>query len=234
MMNSTSFPGSGAALESQMGDINNVRALLASYLSNRKKEAIQLLNVNGVKLLPIATDKAVQLAFLQGIKDNEAFRNQVSQILTGYVQGMPNTPIVSGKVKNKQYLNTVDEPWLGDYQTTSTTTTTPAPTTSTTSGGFWGSLKNIFTPDVIGAGIKTGLNALNTKIAADANSSSAQQALQAQQNELAILAAQQKLKETQSAGGMPTWLKVTLAGAGILTAIVVVVVIVKKSGKKAA
>lgn len=243
---SNTFPAPGATLENQMANENNMNHLIALYLKNRKKEVIKLLSVNGISLPPLASDKAVAIAFLKANKDNETFRNQASQLLSMYVQSMPDNTIKT-YVTGKKYHNTigVDEeyidptqPWLGTIpintgSSGATTNTASSNSGSSSSGGgFWSSLKNVFTPDVLATGIKTGLNALNTSITSKANQTSEQNALEAQQKQLELLQAQIQLKQTPSASSpFPTWLKVTLgiAGAGVM--VTVIVVLIRKKGK---
>jgi hypothetical protein len=226
MNNTDSFPGTGDAVEQKIADPNNVRALLASFLANRKKDAIRLLQVNGVSILPVASDKAVQKAYLKGITQSEAFRSHLTQLLTDYTHSLPADNSMQGFVVNKQYQNLFD---ASDVAGTGTTTST-TPTTTNSGGGFWGSLKSIFTPDVIGAGIKTGLNAINTKITSDANQSSANAALEAERLRLAQIQAEQQLKATPNAAGsgMPKWLMISLGVLGAAALITGIVYMVKK------
>jgi hypothetical protein len=96
-----------------------------------------------------------------------------------------------------------------------------APSSNTSSadsgGGFWSSLGSIFTPQVIGGAINTGLNAYSSSLTAKAQQTTAQDTIAAEQLRLQQLQAEQQLAAQQSTAkkGMPAWGWVAI-GVGVL------------------
>lgn len=217
----TSFPGTGPAFDHRISDVENVRDLLGAFLNNNQAEAIRLLQINGIDISKSASTKTVYTAFLKGLKDNEPFRNQVSQILASRV------------VKNQ--MGFIAQPMLNLFGEEEVQSMQPAaqPAGKEDSGSFWSSLGKVFSPDLIQAGIKTGLNSISTSMQAKANSSSEQNALELERLRLQQIQAQTEANKAKGASeGFPTWGKVVLGIVGVGALVTIVVVIVRK--KKAA
>lgn len=225
---SNAFPGTGPSLENKMSNPDNVRMLMAEFLSNNKEAVLRLFKVHGISTPIINTDAAVRVAFLKAIKDSGAFREDASRLLAASVHSSGSSNFIQ---QPGGYFNVAeDQPWLGDMNPALTTTTsTTSSTTSTTqkSGSFWSSLGQIFTPDVIKKGINTGLDALNAKMQADANKVGEQNAIAYEAEKTRQLQAQLDLERQKQmkTPGMPAWAWITISVVvvgGIVTGVVLV------------
>ncbi len=221
--------------QSGMSNPENVSRLLAGYLTEKKDEAANLLRVNGISVNALSTQSDIRLAYLKAIKDSDQFRSSASTALTKFVQSITdksnfvdnlgfcfvdNVDTRTGVdnlsfVNNDDHLNTIGiAPTTINPNYASGVTSTTAPSTTTTKTGFWSSLGNIFTPEVIQTGVKTGLGALSTKLQSDANASSEANALRLEELRLQQMQAQAEINKTSPASKMSTGAKVAI-GVGV-------------------
>lgn len=225
---------------------DTMRDLLVGFFRDSKDQAIALLQRNGVAISNSAPMKAVRLAWLKAIKDSESFRDQAATTLTTYV-GKFTRP---GNVSNFVEGSTINPVYFNDVTALTPTSVAPltitAPTdisgggsgggsssdTSTgdssdsSGGGFWSSLGSIFTPSVIQAGIKTGLQAVSTNMTAQANQTSEKNALQIEQARLAQAQVQQQTAATSH--GLSTGAIIGIVAGSLLVITLVIVIVVRK------
>lgn len=229
-------------LQNAISHIDNTRVLVASFLKDKKSDAVALLNLNGVKINNFAPLSQVTTAFLTAIKDSDSFRKQVSQSLTNYIQSPTGTKSFNGIGFQNSNFNGVGFSNgngagyynLFDAEEAAATTTGATPTTKPASSGgsFWDGLGKIFTPDVIKNGINTGLGALGTSIQSNANNTSQQNAIELERIRLAqIQAAGAAGVGAGAKPGLSTGWKVAIgigAGAIFIFCIVMAVKVYKK------
>lgn len=208
---STAFPGTGPSLENKMSDPENVRLLMAEFLSNNKDAAIRLLKVHGVDMPMFTTGGALRVAFIKAIKDSGSFRADAARLMAASVGSNQQANFIK---QPAGYFNTVDtEPWLGGEPPASTTTPTTTTTTTQKSGGFWSSLGSIFTPELITKGINTGLDTLSAKAQADANKVGEENALRYEAEKTRQLQTQLEIEQAKAGKkpGMPAWAWITIS-----------------------
>jgi hypothetical protein len=256
MNTETGFKGT-PQLHDKIADINVTRQLLAQYLKTNKAGAVTLLNLNGVKIDKTASLNTVTAAFLKAIYASDSFRTQASQAMSNYALSLKKSFTGGKYHNaTDEYGNYYDEnsstgpdyldpsqPWLGvalgggsgstssssssSSGSSSSSSGSSSSGSSSSSGGFWSSLGNIFSKDVIQSGIKTGLGALSTSISSSATNSSNAAALKLEQTKLAELQAANNLKNTPGAStGLSTGWKIAIGVgvAAILTTMIVLVV----------
>lgn len=203
---------------------DQIRRLVAE-LMNRKPDMVYLLNQSGIAVSKDTPLPDVQRKYLTAIKDNARFRQNTASYMADMVKGQKMS-----FADNNEYLNDIGSA-LGINQinpnaAASTYNQVAAPASSSTSstgssgGGFGSWLGSIFTPQVIGSAINTGLNAYSNNLNAKAQQATAQDTIAAEQLKLQQLQAEQALAAQQAAvnHGMPTWawLAIGLSAMGIV------------------
>lgn len=230
-------------LDHQISDVNNVSLLLAHYLKKDEEGAVKLLKVYGVSISPLSSSRQIRFAFLKAIKENEQFRMDVAKILASRVPSkgqkpahqFVNQPAASADFINQPaFQNLFGAEDVGG--TTTSTGTTSSTGTSSGGGGFWDTLGNIFSKEVIQKGINTGLDALSAKMQADANKTTEQNALALEEERLKQLQTQLEIEKARAnkppGSSMPTWAKWAIGGGVGLIVIIGVVALTRR--KKAA
>lgn len=233
---SNAFPGMGPSLENQMSNVDNVRMLMAEFLHNNKDAVIRLMEVHGIKKPLIETPGAIRVGFLKAIKDSSDFREDASRLLASSVSNSGQKNFI--QQPGGYYNATEDQPWLGGQNPTVSATTSTTNTSSTTqkSGGFWGSLGQIFTPDVIKKGINTGLDALNAKMQADANKVGEQNAIAFEAEKTRQLQAELDLERQKQMKqpGMPAWAWIAISLVVVGGVVTTVVLMRRKAARRKA
>lgn len=237
------FPASGQALDQQMADVNNVSALLAHFLKNNESTAIKMLEVYGVSMPVFATSGQVRVAFLKAIKDNEAFRADASKMLSSTIPTRPNKkefvnqPAVALDFISQPAFHNFSEGDVWNAPADSTTGSTSGSSGSSSGGGFWSTLGGIFSKEVIQKGINTGLDALSSKLQANANKTTEKNALALEAERLKQLQTQLEIERARAnqplGAGMPTWAKWAI-GVGVAAILLISVVVIVRKKRRAA
>jgi len=111
-------------LYNTLTNVDMMRALLSSFITDSRDQAIALLQKSGVAISNSAPAKQIQLAYLKAIKDSASFRDQVATALTGSVARLKQTlPGKSNFIGNSniQYYNDVTDVFGGTIDPNSST-----------------------------------------------------------------------------------------------------------------